>query len=79
MICCVQSPEEIDEKMAMYQVVCGVSSNPVITSGEPWAHISRPCKSLIMAMLERWVDMAHDQWLWACVLFFFCTHSKHAH
>uniref|UniRef100_A0A7S0S379 Protein kinase domain-containing protein n=1 Tax=Chlamydomonas leiostraca TaxID=1034604 RepID=A0A7S0S379_9CHLO len=48
-----QTPDQIDNSMELYQVVCGVSSNPILMHGEPWSHVSKPCKQLILAMLER--------------------------
>lgn len=48
------SQESIDDGgMQLYQVVCGIQSNPLHFSGEPWDKISRECKSLLAAMLER--------------------------
>ncbi|KAJ9527631.1 hypothetical protein QJQ45_025909 [Haematococcus lacustris] len=48
--------EQVDGQgagLALYKVVCAIQSNPVLLSGAPWDRVSRPCKDLLCAMLDR--------------------------
>ncbi|KAJ9526981.1 hypothetical protein QJQ45_025308 [Haematococcus lacustris] len=48
--------EQVDGQgagLALYKVVCAIQSNPVLLTGAPWDRVSRPCKDLLCAMLDR--------------------------